>query len=109
MFTFGLLANELRSLSPLPPAPIPAIFNLSLGATKPLPRTWRGTIKKPAAATDEFLINLRRDSETLFFFFIGVFMFKIISSRRRNRYMPGYGWLTVYIVYVGIVLIVQYK
>src|SRR4030095_4134569 len=57
MFTLELFENSARSLSPFPPAPIPAIFNLSLGATKPRPNTCLGTIKKPAPANEAFLIN----------------------------------------------------
>jgi hypothetical protein len=46
---------------PLPPAPIPAMFSLSLGATNPLPNTWRGTIKKPPAARVVSLIKFLRE------------------------------------------------
>ena len=36
---------------PMPPAPIPAMFNRSLGAMNPAPpKTWRGTIVKLNAA-----------------------------------------------------------
>ena len=54
IFTFLVLKNSARSLWPFPPAPIPATFRVSLGATNPLPKTCLGTIKKPVAASEEF-------------------------------------------------------
>ena len=39
-----LLINPAQSLVPFPPAPIVAIYNVSLGAVNPRPNTWRGTM-----------------------------------------------------------------
>ena len=75
MFTFGLLENSKRSLSPFPPAPIPAIFNLSLGAIWPLPKTCRGTIIKPAAASEVSFRNFRRSNLLLFSILINQCLF----------------------------------
>src|ERR1700720_4489104 len=34
----------------MPPTPMPAMLSLSLGGTKPRPRTWRGTTVRAAVA-----------------------------------------------------------
>ncbi len=67
MFTKGLLANSAKSLSPLPPTPIPAIFSLSLGAIKPRPNTWRGTIKNPAPTSAELRTKSLLEMELPFY------------------------------------------
>src|SRR5690606_226421 len=73
MFTFGLLANDEISLSPLPPAPIPAIFSLSLGAINPgPPNTCLGTIINPAVANPAPLINFLRESLLNVVFFLDI-------------------------------------
>src|SRR6187549_1126299 len=58
------LVQRLMLFLPMPPMPIPATFSLSLGAGVPwkAPRTWRGTIVKPAAAREALPRNLRRGS-----------------------------------------------
>jgi hypothetical protein len=38
-------------------------LSLSLGAIKPLPKTWRGTIKKPAAVSADCCKNFLRCKE----------------------------------------------
>ncbi len=50
----------MMSEEPFPPAPIEAMFNLSLGAVYPFPNTCLGTIKKPPAARAELLIKFRQ-------------------------------------------------
>ena len=47
----------LKFPAPLPPIPIAAIPNLSLGATYPRPRTCLGTIKNAAEPAKDFLRN----------------------------------------------------
>src|SRR5690242_14896114 len=62
MLTLGLVENSFRSPPPLPPAPMPAMFSLSLGAMKPRPNTWRGTMMKlPAAREAPFTNSLREN------------------------------------------------
>jgi hypothetical protein len=66
-FSAPLLKALLISDHPLPPAPMAAIFNLSLGAIKPFPSTCLGTIKKlPAARAPVFRKSLRRSRRSFF-------------------------------------------
>src|SRR6185503_19970500 len=46
--------------APIPLIPTIATFTRSLGAWKPRPRTWRGTIITPAVAVTAFVRNSRR-------------------------------------------------
>src|SRR5687768_6100102 len=46
-------------LPPMPPNPTVAMFTVSLGAWKPRPSTWRGTMVKPAPAAAVVVRNLR--------------------------------------------------
>ena len=68
------------SLRPLPPAPMAAMFSLSLGAGIPRPRTWRGTIIKPAPAAAA-PSTLRRVMSCLG---IAVCLFRIASRCRES-------------------------
>src|ERR1700737_4861734 len=43
-------ARLMRLARPMPPTPMPAMLSMSLGGTKPRPRTWRGTIVRAAVA-----------------------------------------------------------
>ena len=68
--TFSFPSSEAyhKSDVPLPPTPIPAIFNLSLGDVYPSPpRTYLGTIKKLEAASAPCLIK------SILEFIIGLF------------------------------------
>src|SRR5687768_6344482 len=67
-----LFAKLEMSLSPLPPTPMPATYNISLGALYPLPKTNRGTIVKAAAAIPAFLINFLLEGLSGVIFFIGM-------------------------------------
>src|SRR5690606_41706148 len=68
ILALALSAKLVRSLSPLPPTPIPAIYNVSLGATKPFPpSTKRGTMVNAVAATPACRRKLRRDRADDFF------------------------------------------
>src|SRR5690349_8727399 len=53
------VATPSMSLRPFPPQPMAAMLSLSLGATKPRPRTWRGTMVNAAAAV-VLRTNVRR-------------------------------------------------
>src|SRR5579864_8186479 len=57
------LARLMRLERPMPPTPTPAMLRVSLGGTKPWPRTWRGTMENAAAVRVESARNLRRDME----------------------------------------------
>src|SRR5215204_1712145 len=46
--------------APMPLIPTTATFTRSLGAWKPRPRTWRGTIVRPAAVAATLVMNSRR-------------------------------------------------
>jgi hypothetical protein len=61
------------------------MFNLSLGAVNPLPITWRGTIKKPAAASEVFRINFLREELMLFLSNYMVLNFAIKLRRNTLR------------------------
>src|SRR5262245_15242197 len=50
-----------RLVRPMPPTPTPAMFNRSLGAVKPWPRTWRGTIVKAAVEAATLVTKSRRE------------------------------------------------
>src|SRR4051812_32038510 len=52
-------ARLTRLVRPMPPTPTAATFNRSLGAVKPLPSTWRGTIAKPADVAATLVTNRR--------------------------------------------------
>src|SRR5258705_11826017 len=43
-------ATLIRLARPMPPTPMLAMLSLSLGGTKPRPRTWRGTVVNAAVA-----------------------------------------------------------
>jgi hypothetical protein len=45
----------------MPPTPTAATFKVSLGAVKPRPSTCRGTIMKPADATETCSTKRRRE------------------------------------------------
>ena len=62
------VAMFLRTSKPLPPMPIPAMFNLSEGAIFPtlLPRTRLGTSVKTTVAAAVFSKNSRLDITSLF-------------------------------------------
>ena len=45
----------------MPPTPTAAMFSVSLGAVKPRPSTWRGTMAKPADVTATLVTNVRRE------------------------------------------------
>src|SRR5713226_2224037 len=55
------LARLMRLARPIPPTPTPAMLRVSLGGTRPRPRTWRGTMQNAAAVTAESASNLRRE------------------------------------------------
>ena len=47
-------------LPPMPPMPTMATFTVSLGAWRPRPSTWRGTMTTPAPAAAAVVTNERR-------------------------------------------------
>src|SRR6266700_4076332 len=53
-------ATPFTSSLPRPPTPMQAMFRVSLGARKPRPSTWRGTMVKAATAPTS-LTNVRRE------------------------------------------------
>src|SRR6266545_4153312 len=55
------LARLMRLLRPMPPTPTPAMFNRSLGAVNPRPRTFLGTMASPAPLAI-VATNLRLDT-----------------------------------------------
>jgi hypothetical protein len=69
-----LLKELKRSDCPFPPAPMAAMFSLSLGAVYPFPMTCLGTIKKPAAASELFLRKF------LLLFCLGIAMYLSVES-----------------------------
>src|SRR4029077_898640 len=73
----------MRLARPLPPTPTPAMLSLSLGGTKPRPRTWRGTIVRAAAAPACDRNSLR-----------GIALFLVINSSslvRQKEYHEAHG------------------
>src|SRR4029077_4910678 len=72
----------MRLARPMPPTPMPAMLSMSLGGTKPRPRTWRGTIVNAAAVTEGCERNLRR----------GIALFSVMgSSLAAKRVTRGHG------------------
>src|SRR4029077_341945 len=53
-------ARLMRLARPIPPTPTLAMLSVSLGGTKPRPRTWRGTMVNAAAVAAACEINFRR-------------------------------------------------
>src|ERR1044072_2965766 len=47
---FSVFPTPFTSLAPIPPTPMQAMLSLSLGAVKPRPSTWRGTMVKATPA-----------------------------------------------------------
>src|SRR6476659_9227314 len=50
---------------PMPPMPTVATLRVSLGAWKPRPSTWRGTIVRPAPVAATVVTNFRREMSVM--------------------------------------------
>jgi hypothetical protein len=68
---------------PIPPMPMPAMFNFSLGGVFPFATTTcPGTMEKTVAAVVPVLMNDRRDSSFLRVFLI---LFLPVLERKKNK------------------------
>src|SRR5260370_40571864 len=74
----------MRLLRPIPPTPTQATFMVSLGGTKPRPRTCRGRMVKAAPVTAALVINSRRETSFVFsvksIFLLGSLLFSLIHG-----------------------------